>query len=96
MTEADTTRPPVVGRLMADDGILIRSSPAHPGTVVEWSAPVEVVAIVSAVAVAGSAPRNRVPPANRTMAATTASRRVLALPALPVDGLLTPPPLCTA
>src|SRR6476469_1840115 len=71
MTEADVTRPPVVGRLMTEAGILVWASPAQSGSAVEWPAPAGVVAM------AGPAPR--IPPVNRTMVASTVSRRALAL-----------------
>src|SRR4051794_31852641 len=80
MTDVDATRPPVVGRLMTDAGMLIRASPAHPGTVVAWPASVEVVAVAAEI------PRNWVAPASSATVATTASRRLLVPLA---DGLLT-------
>jgi hypothetical protein len=67
ITDVDVTRPPVVGRLMAEAGILIPASPAHSGTVVEWS-----------TAIAGRTPK--VAPANRTMVASTTRRLADVLP----------------
>jgi hypothetical protein len=64
MAAVDSTRPPVVGRLIAEAGIVIPSSAAHRGTVGE--APAD--------AVAGPAPNSPVAPVRMTAAASTARR----------------------
>jgi hypothetical protein len=67
MSAVDVTRPPVVGRLIAEAGIRMPSSAAHRGTVGEGSAD----------AVAGPAPSSRIAHASTTATAGTARRRSL-------------------
>src|SRR3569833_170619 len=70
LTEVDVTRPPCVGRLMTDAGIVIWSSAAQSGAAVEEYDPAGVVAVAEA------APRIWGAPADRIMVASRTSRRV--------------------
>src|SRR3569833_4442040 len=70
LTEVDVTRPPCVGRLMTDAGIVIWSSAAQSGAAVEEYDP------AGGVAVAEAAPRIWGAPADRIMVASRKSRRV--------------------